>query len=212
MEEKNLQLERTVFFCDAVVAIAITILALEIKIEHKEGHLEFIDIISQWKIFAAFLLSYINIASFWKTHHDFFSHIKKVDERLVWYNIAWLFFIVLLPFSTSLVGYFLFDTAAIFTYSLNCFLIAVFQNLIWDYVSVRPTYLKEESLDETTNSQMRLYCNLDMLNGVIAIAVSFYSPILAFVLLFTKLPMIFGVNFLNRINRRRQKRNRKNSQ
>ena len=212
MEEKNLQLERTVFFCDAVVAIAITILALKIKIEHKEGHLEFIDIISQWKIFAAFLLSYINIASFWKTHHDFFSHIKKVDERLVWYNIAWLFFIVLLPFSTSLVGYFLFDTAAIFTYSLNCFLIAVFQNLIWDYVSVRPTYLKEESLDETTNSQMRLYCNLDMLNGVIAIVVSFYSPILAFVLLFTKLPMIFGVNFLNRINRRRQKRNRKNSQ
>lgn len=212
MEEKNLQLERTVFFCDAVVAIAITILALEIKIERKEGHLEFIDIISQWKIFAAFLLSYINIASFWKTHHDFFSHIKKVDERLVWYNIAWLFFIVLLPFSTSLVGYFLFDTAAIFTYSLNCFLIAVFQNLIWDYVSVRPTYLKEESLDETTNSQMRLYCNLDMLNGVVAIAVSFYSPILAFVLLFTKLPMIFGVNFLNRINRRRQKRNRKNSQ
>lgn len=208
MEEKNLQLERTVFFCDAVVAIAITILALEIKIEHKEGHLEFADITSQWKIFAAFLLSFINIASFWKTHHTFFSHIKKVDEKLVWYNIAWLFFIVLLPFSTSLVGYFLFDTSAIFTYSLNSFLIAIFQNLIWDYVSDRPTFLKEESLDETTNSQIRLYCNLDMLNGIIAIIVSFFSPIIAFVLLFTKLPMIFGVNFFFRKNRNRMnKRN-----
>jgi uncharacterized membrane protein len=76
MDEKNLQLERTVFFCDAVVAIAITLLALNIKIP-VTLHLHFQDLVKEWKIFAAFSLSFLNIANFWKTHHSFFAHIKK---------------------------------------------------------------------------------------------------------------------------------------
>ena len=101
MEEKNLQLERTVFFCDAVVAIAITLLALDLRVEHLSSqHLTFSDIISPWKNFSAFVLSFLNIAGFWKRHHNFFAHIKKVDEKLLWVNIFWLFFIVTLPFST----------------------------------------------------------------------------------------------------------------
>ena len=88
MQEKNLRLDRTVFFCDAVVAIAITLLAFNLKIEHTEnGTLTFADILHQWKTFAAFFLSFINIANFWKAHHSFYAYIKKMDEKLLWYNI-----------------------------------------------------------------------------------------------------------------------------
>ncbi|HTE33169.1 MAG TPA: TMEM175 family protein [Chryseolinea sp.] len=129
MEEKNLQLERTVFFCDAVVAIAITLLALEIKIPPTEnGHLTFKDVLKEWRAFAAFFLSFVNIANFWKTHHSFFSHIKKVDEKLLWFNIGWLLFIVLLPFSTSLVSNFFSDSISVIIYSANILIIAIFQN------------------------------------------------------------------------------------
>ncbi len=205
MEDKNLQLERTVFFCDAVVAIAITLLALDIKIEHTQnGHLQFSDITGKWKSFAAFFLSFINISNFWKTHHAFFSHIKKVDEKLLWFNIFWLFFIVLLPFSTSLVSSYFFDTAAIFIYSLNTLLIAIFQNAIWDYVSLKPAFLKERTIDKSTIWQMRLYCNLDMINGILAIAISFFSPAIAFIFLFTKLPIVIMARlFFKQKNARR---------
>lgn len=198
LEEKNLQLERLVFFSDAVVAIAITLLALDIKIEPTaSGHLRFSDIYDEWKVFAAFVLSFINIANFWKTHHAFFSHIKQIDERLLWYNILWLFFIVTLPFSTSLVSSYFFDTPAIFLYSLNIFCIAVFQNSIWDYASgvnggkeSEHNFLKKDSITDFMISQYRLFCNLDMLNALLAIALSFFSPPIAFVSLFTKLPLI----------------------
>ncbi len=190
-EERNLQLERLVFFSDAVVAIAITLLALDIKIEPTpSGHLSFSDILGEWKVFAAFLLSFINIANFWKTHHAFFAHISRIDERLLWYNIIWLFFIVTLPFSTSLVSAYFFDTPAIFLYSLNTFLIAVFQNFIWDYASDNARFLKRNSIPDSMISQFRLFCNLDMLNALLAIGLSFVNPPLAFFSLFTKLPLI----------------------
>ncbi|CAN5179011.1 TMEM175 family protein [soil metagenome] len=198
---KNLQLERLVFFSDAVVAIAITLLALDIKIEPiPSGHLSFSNIWGEWKVFSAFLLSFINIANFWKTHHAFFAHIKKIDERLLWYNIVWLFFIVLLPFSTSLVSSYFFDTPAIFLYSLNILLIASFQNLIWDYASDttwlsdqkpnRYEFLKENTTTDFMISQYRLFCNLDMINALVALVLSFLSPAVAFISLFTKLPLI----------------------
>ena len=192
---KNLQLERTIFFCDAVVAIAITLLALNLKIENTIGsHLQFSDILNQWENLIAFSLSFINIANFWKTHHSLYYHINKMDEQLLLYNILWLFFIVLLPFSTSLVSLYFFDTPAIFLYSLNTLFIAIFQNLIWDYTVDKPEYLKQHTLNRAIISKMSIYCNLDMINASVAIIISFFNPTIAFIVLFTKLPMIIIAN------------------
>lgn len=201
MEEKNLQLERLVFFSDAVVAIAITLLALDIKIEHtKTGHIEFADIWQQGKTFAAFLLSFFNIASFWKTHHSFFVYIKKIDEKLLWYNIAWLLFIVLVPFTTSMISNYFFDVAPMVFYSANAFMIAVFQNLIWDYSSDHQ--LLDPNKDSVAmDTRVRAFCNLDMFNSLLGILVSFFNPLVAFILLFTKLPMILFARLYYRKNK-----------
>ncbi|WP_300663941.1 TMEM175 family protein [Fluviicola sp.] len=198
MEKKSLQTERLVFFSDAVVAIAITLLALDIRIEPlKSGHLHFSDLLVEWKTFLAFTLSFLNIANFWRTHHSFFSYIDKMDERLLSNNIIWLFFIVLLPFSTTLVSGYFFDTTAIFVYSLNLFLIAVFQNNIWDY-SCSSNLINTKAVSEETASRLRLFCNLDMLNALVAIGLSFVNPVLAFILLFTKLPTFLIVGLFHR--------------
>lgn len=190
MKEKKLELERLVFFCDAVVAIAITLLALNLKVEKSPGeHLLFKDIANQWQTLTSFLLSFLTIAVFWKVHHEFFVYIRKIDNIFLWYNIVWLFFIVLLPFSTTLVSSYLFDKPAIFIYSLNVLCITIFQNQIWDHVAVRPDYMNEKA-DSSTIYYSRLSCNVAMFNAVVALGLSFISPLTAFIILFTRLPMM----------------------
>lgn len=101
---EELPVERPVFFTDAVVAIAITLVALEHKIEPEHEKLSYANIAANWTKFAAFILAFFNIAVFWKIHHEFFRYIKAVDNKIFWYNIAWLLFIALLPFTTSLIS------------------------------------------------------------------------------------------------------------
>jgi uncharacterized membrane protein len=192
MKEKNLELERLVFFSDAIVAIAITLLALDLKIDHlTSGHLTFADLGDAWQKFVSFFLSFFIIAIFWKIHHEFYVHIRKIDHKLLWYNIGWLMFIVILPFTTSLISAHLFDTAAIFAYCINVLMITLAQNLIWDYASARPDYLKENTDAETIRNH-RIACNVAMINALVAVTISFFSPLIAFIILFTRLPM-FGL-------------------
>lgn len=195
--KKEIAFERVLFFSDAVVAIAITLLALDLKIEIPDGqHLTFKDIISPWQKYLAFILSFINIAGLWRLHHDFFIHIKKMDERMMYFNVFWLFFIVTLPFSTSILSKHFGDTPAIFLYSLNIFLLSVFQNCIWDYADNKTEFINKEHLSGIEQRHIRKMLNLDMINGLIAIAVSFFMPKLAFFLLFFKLPLLVVAAFL----------------
>jgi uncharacterized membrane protein len=188
--QKNLQLERLVFFCDAVVAIAITLLVFNLKLDHLAGaHLTFADLGDIWPKFLAFVVSFLNISIFWSIHHSFFSYIKKVDTRMLRYNLYWLFFIVTIPFSASLLSSYFSDKPALFIYSLNIFLVTLFQNQIWDYAALKPDFLAEQ-VDPAVVFDYRLGCNVAMVNALLAIGVSFLSPLIAFIILLLRLPMI----------------------
>lgn len=95
--------ERVTLFSDAVVAIAITLLAIDLpvpsgdsmsqlltSIRHNDGH------------YAAFLISFVVIASAWRSHHDAFRYVQRVDARLRQINMLWLLAIILNPFATRL--------------------------------------------------------------------------------------------------------------
>ncbi|HEX4372540.1 MAG TPA: hypothetical protein VHZ50_04455 [Puia sp.] len=126
-----------------------------------------------------------------------------MDEKLLWFNIFWLLFIVLLPFSTSLISTYFSDVPAMFIYCLNTLLIAIFQNNIWDYASSKPDFMKPDSIEKTGASHLRLFWNLEMINAIVALILCFFRPRLAFILLFTKLPTLL----LAGIFLRREKRN-----
>jgi uncharacterized membrane protein len=199
--EKNLELDRLVFFSDAVVAIAITLLVFNLKIDKADtAHLTFTDLANSWKVFIGFFLSFFIIAIFWKIHHEFYVHIKKINNLVVWLNIGWLLFIVMLPFTTTLISIHFHDPAAMVAYCVNVLMVTVFQNLIWDYVAARPDLLKD-NVDSEIIRNYTIGCNVAMSNAVIATVVAILFPVAAFVILVTRLPL-FG--FASRFYRKKK--------
>ncbi len=101
VEERGL--ERLIFFSDAVVAIAITLLVLpltELKPAEGQGAWEFLGEHSYELL--AFAISFLVIARFWFIHHALFGKLVRMDLRLMLLNMAWLASLVLLPFPTAL--------------------------------------------------------------------------------------------------------------
>ena len=187
--------ERVIFFSDAIVAIAITLLALNLKLEIPPDHrVNFSDLLLPWRNYLAFILSFINIAGFWRTHHNAFVYIYKMDDRMMFLNICWLFLIVTLPFATTLVSAHFAETPVIFLYSMNVFGLAIIQNSIWDYADAK-NYIDKEKLPEIANNRLRLTFNLDMINSLVCVILSFFLPTLAFIFLFFKLPMFLFAAF-----------------
>jgi uncharacterized membrane protein len=102
--------ERLVFFTDAVVAIALTLLVLpltEIAAEVVVGRGESAEAVTehQWQIYS-FLLSFVVIGRQWMAHHRLFGDVTKYSTPLLMTNFVWLLTIVVLPFPTQMVGAF----------------------------------------------------------------------------------------------------------
>lgn len=97
--------ERLTFFSDAVVAIAITLLALELPVPEGLSIEElWHSLVHDWFEFAAFVLSFFVIAQQWIGHHRLFKFVTGSDRTLVVLNFFWLFAIVLTPFATRLLS------------------------------------------------------------------------------------------------------------
>lgn len=100
--------ERLVFFTDAVVAIAMTLLILPLLESVGDAAREGLDTISylvenQGRL-VAFALSFVIISVFWRSHDRLFELVERQDNVLLRLNVAWMFTIVWLSVATALVG------------------------------------------------------------------------------------------------------------
>lgn len=100
--------ERLVLFSDAVIAITITLLVLEIRLP--EGFGEFSDaelwaaLLGLAPRFLAYLISFAVIGVYWLNHHGKFSHITGTRRGLLVINLVFLLFIGIVPFTTALIA------------------------------------------------------------------------------------------------------------
>lgn len=95
--------ERLTFFSDAVVAIAITLLAIDLPVPSGDTVSEFWSSVRHTGThYAAFVISFLAIAAAWNHHHDIFRCAERMDSRLRTLNTAWFFMIILNPFATKL--------------------------------------------------------------------------------------------------------------
>lgn len=99
--------ERMVFYSDAVVAIAMTLLILPLVdlVKEVKTSADLFSAANQWIIYS-FLLSFVVIMRFWLSHHRIFENVKQYNQALMMVNMAWLLSIIVLPASTEMVGRF----------------------------------------------------------------------------------------------------------
>ena len=139
--KKEFQLERMILFSDAVFAIAITLLAIELKVpaiihdvtDHKLAE-SLAELIPR---FIGFLISFLIIGQYWTTHHRLFGFVVNYNLRLMWLNLFFLLAVVLMPFTSSFyseyIVYYL-KTPVILYIGNICFL-GFMNYAMWRYIS-----------------------------------------------------------------------------
>ena len=140
--KKEFQLERMILFSDAVFAIAITLLVIEIKVpEIEKEHLSEAALLHELaKLipkFFGFMISFMFIGIYWRVHHRLFGYVINYDARLLMLNLLFLFAIALMPFSTAFYSEYIMKhmvTPVVF-YTGNIILLGFFNVLMWRYVT-----------------------------------------------------------------------------
>lgn len=103
--DRTFKSERVTFFSDGVMAVAITILVLDLKLPEGMGPEAFNAALDGlWHGFWCYVLSFVVIGMLWMAHHNQFSHIERVDGGLMWLNLLFLMAVALIPFVTSLMS------------------------------------------------------------------------------------------------------------
>ena len=82
-------------FTDGVLAIAITIMVLELKVPHET---DLAGVQASLPLLCAYLLSFVNVGIFWVNHHHMMHATDRIDGRVLWANLALLFWLSLVPF------------------------------------------------------------------------------------------------------------------
>jgi uncharacterized membrane protein len=94
-------------FSDGVFAVAITLLALDLRVPNLGGHASAwslaVALAQQWPSYIAFVTSFFTVLILWVSHHSIFRLVQKTNARLLFANGLLLLLTTIVPFSTSLV-------------------------------------------------------------------------------------------------------------
>jgi len=175
-EENEVEFSRIVAFSDGVFAIAITLLVLNLGVPADLHHKDLTEaLLEQWPNLFAFGLSFAVIGRFWVVHHRFFGDVTGFDGRLISLNLFYLAWIVLIPFSSQVLGDHGSEKAAVILYSIN--LAGVVLAGAWMFADAQRAALTREP-DEvarvTRNRALRIAAVF-----LVSIPVAFFSPSLA---------------------------------
>ena len=94
-------------FSDGVFAIIITLLVLDIRVPREaERHGEELTVLllRQWPVYAAYVLSFLQVGVVWANHHTMFHYLRHSDHVLLFTNLILLLCVAILPFTTALMA------------------------------------------------------------------------------------------------------------
>jgi uncharacterized membrane protein len=129
-----IEYDRVIFFSDAVFAIAITLLAVNLRVPKTANVGSAHDLREAIPSIFGFVISFVVIAFFWIGHHGVFRFIVAIDRRLIALNLAFLGVIAFLPYPTALLSASSAPAAVIF-YAACCAGGGLILAVIWTYAT-----------------------------------------------------------------------------
>ena len=164
---------------DGVFAVAMTLLVLDIKLPSISNDIsaaEYGSVIwALWPKVGVFVLSFVVLARAWELHRYVFSFLVRYDHTLIYLNMAYLMAIVILPFSTSLVGEHSRIELSAVIYAMNFLPIAGFKFLIWNYATHNHRLVKRE-LRSSVVRWLKRRLILSIVVIIVAIVTALFSP------------------------------------
>jgi uncharacterized membrane protein len=105
LEAELVAAERMIFFADAVVAIAITLLAIGLPLPHGVSNGQVLRSLWDHRAeYLVFLISFVVIGNYWAAHRRLFRYVVRLGGHLSGLNMAWLLMMVITPFATRVLS------------------------------------------------------------------------------------------------------------
>jgi uncharacterized membrane protein len=163
-------------FSDGVLAIAITIMVLELKVPH--GH-DFAALQPLIPIFLSYILSFVNVGLYWNNHHHMFQAVKHVGGWVLWANLHFLFWLSLMPFATGFMGENGFAPVTVAVYAFDLMMCAVSYTLL--VFALIAQHGKDSEFARALGSDLK--GKISLASYVLAMPLAFVAPILSLVLI-----------------------------
>lgn len=185
LDEGTLGFERIVFFSDAVFAIAITLLALEIRLGEIPDALVDTQFVQKlWELgpeVFSFFLGFSVIGAYWISHHRIFGYIKRYDPQLIWLNLLFLALIAISPFPTSVIGEYGNHQPAQIFYALCVSIAGLAKALMWWYACHNHRLISED-LDKKVIRQITLRGLVFPILFLVSIPFTWFGPVIPIII------------------------------
>jgi uncharacterized membrane protein len=163
---------------DGIFAFAMTLLVLSLTVPmvtESEAQLVLPGKLAQiWPEFLLFVIAFFILSGFWLSHHRILSPVRYVDQWVIRINFLVLFFVVLIPFTTSVSGDYSHVLEAVLLFHVNLLIGSLMLTLLWLYIRHNFTKL---SSGEPAPFELGLYRSVIIPSVcMLAIGVSFVSP------------------------------------
>lgn len=179
---------RLEYFSDGIIAIAITIMVLDIELTKFDGitlNTEWVIFVKMLPRFLIYLLSFAMLSIMWVNHHTLYHFIHYVDVKLMWHNLHLLFWLTLVPFFTSIMGKYYTLPVALAMYGFVMFMSSFAFSLSRFYATrnnlmCKTNITKEDDVIQRIILRMRIKINIGMVFYLISIPLAFVSIFLAY--------------------------------
>jgi uncharacterized membrane protein len=172
---EGLEKGRVEALTDGIMAVAMTILVLDIKFDGTEsittdGHL-LSHLLDVERTFTVYLISFIVLGMFWVAHHIQFHFVRRVDRGLLWINLAFMLLVTIVPFTTSVMIDYEQLTVPILLYGANLLLLSFTLLVNLRYVARHPRLADDDLTPEVVaylRRRLLLFATIPALSMAVA--------------------------------------------